>query len=356
MKKNLKILAGARALSILRDEGLKKESVTVVAGAAGGPKWLVLNGLDRALFSSWLDFSPHPVFLIGSSIGAWRFAAIAQGMGSGAYDRFEQAYLAQRYSDWPTAAEVSRGTVRVMEAYLDQAGARAVLDHPFFRLSMLAVRCRGLLSRDERYALGPAMLLAGLVNGMSRTALKLFFSRTLLFDPRSRPPLFAKQDGLQRVPLTPENMGSALLASGSIPLVMEGVRDLDGAAPGMYRDGGLLDYHLDIPFGDDGIVLFPHYTDSIIPGWLDKMLPWRKPDRDNIRHVVLVCPSEDFIARLPHRKIPDRDDFILFRGSDRERVAYWEKVVAASSILGEEFLELVQSGAIGREAALLEGA
>ena len=47
--------------------------------------------------------------------------------------------------------------------------------------------------------------------------------------------------------LTPDNLRAALLASGSIPLLMEGVR-IPGA-PGVYRDGGSADYHLDLDYG-----------------------------------------------------------------------------------------------------------
>ncbi len=36
------VKAGSQALEIIRDEGLRPERVRVVAGAAGGPKWLVL--------------------------------------------------------------------------------------------------------------------------------------------------------------------------------------------------------------------------------------------------------------------------------------------------------------------------
>lgn len=355
MMKKLKILAGKKALSILREEGLKKESLSVIAGAAGGPKWLVLSGLDRAIFSSWLASSDHPVFLIGSSIGAWRFAAIAQGMGSGAYDRFEQAYLEQRYSVRPTASEVYRVILGVRDAYLGPTGAEAVLAHPFFRLSMIATRCRGIFTRDERFALGPAMIFAALVNLVSRRAMNIFFSRTLVSDPRTAPPFFPNgRDPVQRVPLTAGNMGSALMASGSIPLVMEGVKNIEGARAGTYRDGGILEYHLDVPYGTDGIVLFPHFMRRIIPGWLDKSMPWRKPDPGNMENVVLVCPSEAFIDSLPHRRIPDREDFKHFRGNDKERIASWKKVVEMSLVLGEEFLELVHGGAIGREATPLE--
>ncbi len=331
MSGRIRILAGTRALARIRDEGLKPEAIDVIAGAAGGPKWLVLGGLDRALFSSWLTAPDHPVFLIGSSIGAWRFAAIAQGMGGGAYDRFERAYIDQHYSGYPSAAEVTLGSVKVMDEYLDQNGAGAVLGHAFFRLSLLAVRSRGVFARDSRLVLGPAMILAWLANAVNRKSLGLFFSRTLFSDPRDLPP-FSAMDGfpLQRVGLTEKNLKAAILASGSIPLIMEGVRNIEGAPPGTYRDGGILDYHLDIPFNNTGIVLFPHYTDRIVPGWLDKKLSRRKPDPANMENVVVVCPSRAFISSLPYGRVPDRDDFMRFKGRDAERRDCWERTVAMS--------------------------
>ena len=355
MTDNLTILAGKEALAVVRDEGLSPGAIEVVAGAAGGPKWLVLGGLDRALFSSWLTSSPRPIFLVGSSIGSWRFAAVAQGIDSGPYDRFESAYVRQRYSFSPDASEVTRGTRSVMDAFLDERGVLDILGHPFFRLNMLSVRCRGPLSREDRHLLGPAMLLAAAANALNREFLRFFFSRTLFFDPRD-PPAFFGQDGfpIQRVSLMPENVRDALLASGSIPLVMEGVRDPGGARPGMYRDGGLIDYHLALPFRTKGLVLFPHYSSRIIPGWFDKPLPWRRPEGINLDRIVLVSPSPGFVRRLPYGKIPDRDDFVRFRGRDHERMAYWGQVIQAGRGLGEEFLDLAGSGKIRNAVQPLE--
>jgi hypothetical protein len=340
MADNLLIFAGKKALPRLREQGLAPDDIEVIAGAAGGPKWLVLNGLDRAIFFQWFMSTPKPCFLIGSSIGGWRFAAIAQG--AEAYDRFEQAYIAQSYSAHPSPADVTRESARILDVFLDSAGVETILNHPVFRINLLAVRCRGLFRREGRPALIPAMFLAAGANALSRKTLKLFFTRTLFYDPRTIPPFFnMDQFPLQRTALSTLNLTSALLASGSIPLVMEGVPGPAGAAPGMYRDGGLIDYHLDLPFGTRGIVLFPHFRARIIPGWLDKMLPWRKPQAANMEHVVLLCPSQAFIDRLPNGKIPDRDDFVIYRGRDEERFMAWKRVTEAGRILGDEFLELV---------------
>ncbi|MDR3570323.1 MAG: hypothetical protein P4L43_20050 [Syntrophobacteraceae bacterium] len=113
---------------------------------------------------------------------------------------------------------------------------------------------------------------------------------------------------------------------------------------------GVLDYHFDLPVlgdGDEnGLILFPHYANRIIPGWFDKRLPWRGLGKEHVDRMVMVCPSGEFIGGLPYKKIADREDFAFFRGRDAERVAYWNGVVAAGASLGEEFLEAVETGAI----------
>jgi hypothetical protein len=58
------------------------------------------------------------------------------------------------------------------------------------------------------------------------------------------------------VGLQADNLRDALLASGSIPLVLEAVTGIAGAPDGAYWDGGLIDYHLHLPYQrDPGLVL-----------------------------------------------------------------------------------------------------
>ncbi|MCV5871309.1 hypothetical protein OFN61_39260, partial [Escherichia coli] len=66
--------AGPRAREHIRRHGLSPEDIRIVAGAAGGPKGLILGPLDEHIFGTWLAASAHPVHLIGASIGAWRMA------------------------------------------------------------------------------------------------------------------------------------------------------------------------------------------------------------------------------------------------------------------------------------------
>jgi hypothetical protein len=349
MKHHLVFYAGRNALDIIRSEGLLPDRISVVAGAAGGPKWLVLRHLDRVLFSEWFAGRKSPLFLIGSSIGAWRFAGQCMADPARSLSDFEDAYIHQAYAGKPSPETVSQESIRIQQAFLKDGAARQILNHPYLRLNFMAVRSKGPAAAESRGVLALVLLMTALGNLLSRSFLKVFFERVLFYDSRSLPPFFNLTGfPIHRVPLTPDNLPRALLASGSIPLVMSGVRDIPQSPTGIYRDGGVIDYHMDMPLaGESGkLTLFPHYMEQVIPGWLDKKLKWRKPDAENMANVLLVVPSREFVDSLPYHKIPDRNDFYRFEGRDSERFAYWLNVARASQRLADEFMETVLSGNI----------
>ena len=73
----LRFRAGPGAYSDIRQRGFAAERVGTIAGASGGAKWLVLSQLDRVIIERILPKLAGPVHLLGSSIGAWRFACYA---------------------------------------------------------------------------------------------------------------------------------------------------------------------------------------------------------------------------------------------------------------------------------------
>ncbi|MCJ7958773.1 MAG: patatin-like phospholipase family protein, partial [Pseudomonas sp.] len=191
-------------------------------------------------------------------------------------------------------------------------------------------------------------------NLRGRARLARHFERLIIHDPRQAPPVHPLKDFPSRfLDLDLRNLRQALLASGSIPMVMQGVRDLPGAGAGTYRDGGLLDYHLDLPYHGDDIVLYPHFTDRVIPGWFDKGLPWRRSNQQGLQDVLLLAPSRDYLARLPHGKLPDRSDFKRFMGDDPSRNKYWQTAMSESRRLGDEFLDLADKGTLGEHLLAL---
>ena len=342
-------MAGKKALASVRDCGLRGDDIKVIAGAAGGPKWLILGHLDRYLFTSLFNHRQKPLFLMGSSSAAWRFAAASQADPQASIQRFEDAYINQSYDNNPTPADVSAEALKILKHLLGKQGVHEILSHPFLRLNFMTVRSRGLTRSSRKANLFVGLSLAVGCNFIHRRLLGWFFQRGLFYDSRDMPPFAGMQDlPMQKIALTPDNLERGLLASGSIPWIMAGVTHIPNSPQGVYRDGGVIDYHMDIPFlgQQDGIVLFPHYQERIIPGWFDKQIPWRKPKASHMENVLLLAPSPAFVADLPGGKIPDRNDFYAYKGKDQERMADWRKVVEISQRLADEFAEAVESGKI----------
>ena len=337
---SLVLKAGPVAYDKIRREGLRPEMISHLVGAAGGPKWLVLNRLDRWLFGDWFKHRSTPLIAAGSSAGAWRLACAAQRDPLAAIQRFEDAYIGQRYGPKPTPAEISAEARRILGIILGSDGAREIIGHPWLRLQVITARARLGAGSASPLLQKAALLLAVLANGLDRRLLSLFFERVVFHAPPS-PLLGLKTDGFrtQHVALTEANLQQALLASGSIPMIMEAVRGLEGVT-GTLLDGGMVDYHMDLPLEQpEGVVLLAHFSERVVPGWLDKFLPWRQPR--NLDHTLLLAPSREFIASLPNGKIPDRNDFYLYLGADDRRISDWRRVVRECQRLADDFAELL---------------
>lgn len=341
-KSSLVFKAGPDAYQDIKSRGFSEQRIGTIAGASGGAKWLVLSQLDRVIARRILPKLNGPVHLIGSSIGAWRMACYAQAEPLAAIERLEQLYLEQHYSEHPDRDEFTRVSRDILSRVVGETGVQEIIANPQLRLHVMAVLCRKLTATEVRILLKAGLIAAIVANVISRKALGLFFSRALFFDRRDLPPFFnASGFPLERIRLTEDNLLDAIRASGSIPLVHHGVRKIHGAPSGTYRDGGIIDYHLDLPTSDpDRLTLFPHFFDWLKPGWFDRQLRWRKLNPKHTHRSILVCPSPKFIATLPNAKVPDRTDFVNFSRADCARI--WREAVAACEVLADELNEVLE--------------
>jgi len=338
---HLTLRAGPVALARLREHGYQPDLFTTLVGASGGPKWLVLSQLDRALATDFVGARETGLELLGSSIGSFRHACFAQSDPVGAIERFEDAYIEQAYDGRPARAEVTRQSREILDVLLGDAGASEIESHPQLHCNVVASRLRGV-RREESPAFKLMLGSAAALNAASRAALGLVFERAVFSSRHAQPPHFPNFT-THRLPLQRDNVADALLASGSIPFVMEPVPDIAHAPPGLYLDGGIVDYHFDFGFSrGPGLVLFPHFFERITPGWFDKALAWRAPAPEALDHVVMISPSRRFIAGLPGGRVPDRGDFEAL--PTEARIAQWRAVVAACRPLADELHALMTGG------------
>ena len=186
--KALQILAGPVALKRLRERGLQPSDIRAIPAAAGGPKGLILNPLDRYVFGQWLPRSEQVVHLLGASIGAWRMACACLPDADAALADLAADYIAQRYEHAAgQGAQAAATSAQLFEAKLQERfGGREheVLSHPRFRLHVFTSRGVRALARDGRVRTPLGYLGAFASNAVSRRAMGGFLERVIFSDPR----------------------------------------------------------------------------------------------------------------------------------------------------------------------------
>lgn len=344
----LQILAGPRALTQLRERGLQPADVRVIPAAAGGPKGLGLIPLDRFLFGHWLRDSTPTLHLVGASIGAWRMACACLPDADAALAELAEDYVTQTYPHesgrMPTPATVSAAFGAKLQQRLAPRAAE-ILGHPQRRLHVFTSRGRHLLHRPGRLRAAVGTLGAFAANAVHRRALGGWLERVVFSDARNALPFPLHDYRSRQTALTPQNLASAVLASCSIPFVLNPVQDPPGAPPGTYWDGGLTDYHLHLDYAamHEGLVLYPHFHSRVVPGWLDKPLKYRHRATASLDNVVVLAPRPDWLRSLPRGKLPDRSDFKSYGEDEARRQRDWRTALAESQRLADEFAQAVAS-------------
>jgi hypothetical protein len=347
--RNLEIYAGPKARAHLRQHGLRPQDVRVIPAAAGGPKGLVLNPLDRYIFGHWLAKTDHLVHLMGASIGAWRMACACLPDPQHALAQLAEDYVTQRYPHRPGKLPEAQVVSRIFGDKIgERLGSRAheVLASPRYRLHVFTSRGRRLLHRPGHMRAVIGYLGAYAVNAASRGALGGLLERVVFSDPRDELPFPLGDFRSQRARLDENNLGAAILASCTIPFALQAVQDVPGGPPGTYWDGGITDYHLHLNYAamPEGLVLYPHFQPRIVPGWLDKAWPKRHRASHHLDNLVVLSPHPAFVERLPNAKLPDRQDFRDLRDDDVGRERIWRVALAESSRLADDFARIVERG------------
>ncbi|RLV61163.1 patatin-like phospholipase family protein [Parashewanella curva] len=343
----LDIIAGKSALKTIEQHGFNQDLFSVFLGASGGPKWFSLFGLDKYVFGEFFKNRTEELYLIGSSAGAFRSACFAQNDPVAAISRMAESYSETIYSGEVDASEVSAKAIELLDYALGDNGVEEIIGNQVFKTHFLVNKANGFMQSDSKGLQLASLFKSYLLNRVDRKLLKSQFDRYVFHHPQSQLQINDPYGfNTQHVELTNENLKQALLASGSIPLVMEGINDIPGAPKGKYWDGGIIDYHFDFQIShNDKLVLYPHFNPEPKAGWFDKNLS-RKVMNQHYDNVVMLVPSAEFIASLPYGKIPDRKDFETMDAETR--IKYWKTVLAETEKLADSFDDFLSSQDLGK--------
>jgi len=338
------IYAGKTAYKTLQEEGFQQSLFTSFLGASGGPKWFILYALDKYLFGQFFKGRTQPLQLIGSSAGAFRAACLAQKDPVAAIERLAVTYAETVYSDNAKPDEITRKAREILDTVFGEHGAQEVINNPIFKAHFVVAKANGLAASENKILQGAGLLTSYVRNRINRKLLTSQYERFIYQTPTStlsiNDPYKFKT---HHVVLNQSNIKEALLASGSIPMVMEGIKNIGDSPEGTYRDGGIIDYHFDFKIENKGLILYPHFNSQPKAGWFDKNLS-RKVSTEHYNNIVLICPSKAFVNALPYQKIPDRNDFTTMDANTR--IAYWKTVMAKTEDLALELASVINDSKV----------
>lgn len=335
----LQLVVGPEAHYQIKRHGLNPKLFDKWLGASGGPKWLPLAALERHLIQNFIP-ADQPLHFMGTSSGAWRCAALCHPQAEAAHQRLEQGYINQWYDAKPSQAEIERQCRHLLAEAFPESDRAAMLANPLRHLNVIVCRGSGIVASGSRPLAALGAGLSAVVNAFGRNHLSLLWQRWVLHAKAQTAYAGMTDLPTQDTQLTEAGLIDALLASGSIPVALRGVKDLPNTAPGYYYDGGVTDYHLDLPaLQHGGLTLYPHFYPFAVPGWFDKNLPWRRAGA-HFRKVAILAPTSEFIAKLPDGKLPDRSDFA--RWPNQQRIDNWNRAVELGQELADAFSELKQ--------------
>lgn len=339
---SLNIYAGSVARKRIQEEGFHAGLFGGFLGASGGPKWFVLAGLDKIIFPEFLDSSPASIDIMGSSAGAFRAACLAQDKPAEAIERLANNYARTVYSEKPNAKEITEKGYELLYRMLGETGISEALNSSKKNVHFFVQHCHGLVASETKTSQLLGLSIAAARNMVKRKSISRQFTRAV-FSSKPKQDLFSDPYHFPTdyYLLGEDNFVPSLMASGSIPMVLEGIKDIPNAKPGIYRDGGIIDYHFDLAFQKSELVLYPHFYNTPTPGWFDKNVPSRQCHESSYENVVMLVPSHEFVAKLPYSKIPDRQDF---KDMDADqRIKYWLETIKQSDRLAEDFLRHLES-------------
>ncbi len=345
--------AGPAARHWLQTRGLAPDDIRFFGAPAGGPKWLIQSRVDQALFGQWFAGRKNPLQAYGSSIGSYRLACAAQRDPERAFKAFESLYLQQYYPASDKAADISRKVAELIDEMVG-ASAHEVVHHPWLRLRLLTARCKGLTNSPSPLVQKTGFALAVAGHLLREDAMHRQLERCI-FHTGLPAPNEVQQDAFTThwAPLHAQNLRPVILASGAIPFVMQPVVAIPDGPAGQHLDGGLVDYHLDLPLHEpDGLYLIPHYEDRIVRRWFDKALKWRTTR--HIDRMLVLSPSPWLKSQLVDSKIPSREDFKRYAGRDAERITAWQQSLQASQLMADELMHYLQANTLHQWVKPLE--
>ncbi|KAJ1569091.1 hypothetical protein HK405_010018 [Cladochytrium tenue] len=271
---------------------------------------IVEKGLDYFKYDSFVEmhrqgYIKGAKWLVGASTGALRSAAILASLvtGEDCTTSLKEHFCEMTYHVGDTSAILRPQMEALYRLVVPESHLDRILSHPDLHLAVLAARVRPEFRGGGLIA---STLYYGLALPFRADALRHIITRVCFYTgpepPRFLEDGFGGKDAIEFVRLTREN------------IYQEPCRYVAGAGDGLFLDGALTDFSLNVWIPDSAGVRALLLSDSaerplLRPTALETYAPWRSPPPSFFRNVSVVGPAPALAAALPDRRLPHLTDW-----------------------------------------------
>jgi hypothetical protein len=294
---------------------------------AAGPRAFVSSGFEASLASSYLSNNiKSEKWLIGGSTGGLRALAFVNSLllKQDLACKIKDHYCEMYYKHGFTSDKLHAMMLEMFDSVCPNDVLKEALEHDTFKVAILVSELRYPFSLLPVILLRPFLAIVVLLHLVLPSLIEtLFFKRLCFYSGHSPPSFLGLEDSVEFCKLTINNCQQVLHATTSMPLISKTCTFIKGKGPGVYFDGGITDYYLNMKInGANGLLLGDlHPTSPIYRSALDLFVPWRRhlPD-EYFEHVSVIRPTENFLKSLEPRSLPSVRDWF-----SKEYIKYPEK-------------------------------
>mmetsp|Transcript_30529 Transcript_30529/g.67662 ORF Transcript_30529/g.67662 Transcript_30529/m.67662 type:complete len:412 (+) Transcript_30529:154-1389(+) len=286
---------------------------SVYAGGASGPRSFVTMGFDKQ-FSKLVDSGAitGDKWLLGGSTAALRFCALISGLISRkniSYELKEHfAKMVYKPGDTPkTLAPMMEALfLKVLPPHL----ADKVLRHPSLHLCIMVTQLRPAYQNLPEWQLKALFGLFLGANVVTPASLKLLQRRLCFYTGPHPPPFITPADEVTCLPLTSQNVYQVLHATTCLPFMSERCEYIAGVGSGLFFDGALSDYHLNLASTPEyPLLLLGDGPGPAFKQTLWDAYTWRRAPSQYRRNVTVLYPTQQFVECLEAGKLPTVFDY-----------------------------------------------
>ena len=283
---------------------------------AAGPKAFISSGFEASLSESYHNNDiKSEKWLIGGSTGGMRSLAFVSSLllDQDLTSKMKDHYCEMYYKHGDTADVLHPMMLTMFNIVSPDKVLEECLAHDTFKIAIMVSELRYPFSLLPMLLLRPFLVLVVLMHFMLPTLIEtLFFQRLCFFSGDNPPPFLDSDESVQFCNLTVKNSKQVLHATTSMPLISKPCRYIDGIGPGVYFDGGITDFYLNMKIENAHGLLLGDLDPSapIYRSALDQFLPWtRHLPEHYFEQVSVVRPTKEFVKSLGSSSLPSVKDW-----------------------------------------------